>query len=148
MAELRIYGGLARVRQQVHEREQRLIDSQLKMATISALTGALMTLTSGLTLVVAVVPAVIAVREGVLAPAELAMVLFCVLAAFEAVMPLPLAYQYLGKTRAAAQRLNEVVEAKPEIDFVAQGPGHPRPGPSSCGMSILRTGRSNRCSRG
>jgi ATP-binding cassette subfamily C protein CydC len=121
MADLRIYGGMARARTQIVEREAHLLATQQRMGMISALTGSLMTLVSGLTLILATLPAVIAVRDNLLAPAELALVLFCVLAAFEAVMPLPLAYQYLGKTRAAAQRLNEVVDTKPQIRFPAAG---------------------------
>jgi ATP-binding cassette subfamily C protein CydC len=121
MADLRIYGGMARARTQIVEREAHLLATQQRMGMISALTGSLMTLVSGLTLILATLPAVIAVRDNLLAPAELALVLFCVLAAFEAVMPLPLAYQYLGKTRAAAQRLNEVVDTKPQIRFPEAG---------------------------
>lgn len=128
MAELRIYGGVGRIQAQLREREARLLDTQLRMGMISALTGSLMTLASGLTLVLAALPAVLAVRDGTLQPAQLALVLFCVLAAFEAVMPLPLAYQYLGKTGAAAQRLNEVVEARPAISFPPTGPVPAQPG--------------------
>jgi len=52
--------------------------------------------------------------DGRLGP-ELAVAAFVTLAAFEAVAPLPLAYQMLGRTRTAARRLREVAEAPPAV---------------------------------
>jgi ATP-binding cassette subfamily C protein CydC len=42
-----------------------------------------------------------------------------ILAAFEVMMPLPAAYQFLGHTREAGRRLLEIVDTKPEITFPA-----------------------------
>ena len=50
---------------------------------------------------------------------EMAMMVFAMLAGFEALMPLPAAFQFLSHTRQAAVRLREVVEEKP-IAFVPQ----------------------------
>jgi ATP-binding cassette subfamily C protein CydC len=47
----------------------------------------------------------------------LALITFGVLAAFEAALPLPLAYQMLGRIRTAAERLLEVSEADKTVDF-------------------------------
>jgi len=44
-------------------------------------------------------------------------VVFAVLASFEALAPLPLAYQYLGQTRQAGNRLAEMVQGKPMVTF-------------------------------
>jgi ATP-binding cassette subfamily C protein CydC len=44
-----------------------------------------------------------------------------VLAAFEAVAPLPAAFQYLGRTREAGRRLLEVVESPPAVVFPPDG---------------------------
>jgi ATP-binding cassette subfamily C protein CydC len=43
-----------------------------------------------------------------------------VLASYEAVLMLPAAYQYLGQTREAGQRLLEIVDAVPEVVFPQQ----------------------------
>ncbi|WPZ36631.1 thiol reductant ABC exporter subunit CydC [Thalassobaculum sp. OXR-137] len=45
----------------------------------------------------------------------LAIAAFVTLAAFEAVAPLPLAYQMLGRTRSASQRLREIAELLPAV---------------------------------
>lgn len=38
-------------------------------------------------------------------------------AVFEALLPLPTAYQFLGQTREAARRLLDIIEAEPELRF-------------------------------
>ncbi|RIZ67332.1 MAG: ATP-binding cassette domain-containing protein, partial [Methylococcales bacterium] len=51
--------------------------------------------------------------EQMLSGAEVALVIFCVMAAFELVTPLPLAMQMLGKTQKAAQRIRQVADMPP-----------------------------------
>jgi len=53
----------------------------------------------------------------VLHGANLAMIALTVAAAFDALMPLPSAYQYLGRTREAARELLEVVGSEPPVTF-------------------------------
>jgi ATP-binding cassette subfamily C protein CydC len=49
-----------------------------------------------------------------------------VMAAFEAVQPLPLAFQYLGRTREAGRRLLEIVRTPPMAVFPDQTPVRPQ----------------------
>jgi ATP-binding cassette subfamily C protein CydC len=51
--------------------------------------------------------------------ANLALIALVILASFEAILPLPAAYQFLGRTREAGQRLLEIVEMQPQITFPA-----------------------------
>jgi ATP-binding cassette subfamily C protein CydC len=60
------------------------------------------------------------VHQGELDGAHLAMMVFLALAATEAVLPLPLAYQFLGHTREAARRLQEVVATPPQVVFLPE----------------------------
>ena len=46
--------------------------------------------------------------------------MLAVMASFEAILPLPLAYQYLGQTREAGRRLLEIVETEPQVVFPDQ----------------------------
>src|SRR5690606_17802006 len=83
-----------------------------RQATTAAVAGAASQLLSQLALVAVVLG--LAVVGG--APAVAAAVAVLVtLAVFEAVAPLPLAWQLLGRTRAAARRVREVAEAAPAV---------------------------------
>ena len=57
------------------------------------------------------------VDRGLLEGVNLALIGFAVLAAFEALAPLPAAYQYLGQTKEAAGRLLTMVNAPPAVRF-------------------------------
>lgn len=128
MADLRIYGGMGLARQSVSEAEAELLATQRRMGLISAAINAVMTLVAGLTLILALLFAAQLLGSDLIEPAQLAMLLFCVLAAFEAVMPLPLAYQYLGKTSEAAARLDQVVNGQASSVFPEQGVEPAQPG--------------------
>lgn len=86
-----------------------------RLARLGAVTTALSGLVAQLALWGALVLAIPLVRSGALAGPELAMVALFVLASFEAVAPLPLAFGALGETLAAARRIFEVVDATPAV---------------------------------
>jgi ATP-binding cassette subfamily C protein CydC len=65
------------------------------------------------------------VNSGQLHGANLALVVLAVMASFEAVMPLPAAYQFLGRTRQAGRRLLEIVDAAPAVVYPAQSAADP-----------------------
>jgi ATP-binding cassette subfamily C protein CydC len=60
------------------------------------------------------------------------MLALLVLASFEAVAPLPLAYQQLGRIRTAARRLFELADAPPPV----REPEHPAPLPAGHDLAI------------
>ena len=115
MAELRVYGGLGDVLLRIRQQQAALYAAQQKMAAINGAGAALMALLSGTTLLL-VVWFGFQTPES-LGAAQYVMLLFCVLAAFEVVAALPAAYQYLGQTLLAAERLNELVSHPPPVVF-------------------------------
>ncbi|GGC02804.1 cysteine/glutathione ABC transporter ATP-binding protein/permease CydC [Marinobacterium zhoushanense] len=128
MADLRIYGGMARAQAQIDQAQHAYLETQAQMGRTSALVNSLMLLIAGGTLIAVLIEGVSLVQTQQLQAIELVFLLFCVVAAFEAVMPLPLAYQYLGKTRESAARLASVAEKEVEHQFPQQGPEPSRPG--------------------
>jgi ATP-binding cassette subfamily C protein CydC len=116
-ADLSVYGAQHRHRQDRLAENEQLLELQEKMARISGCSTALTTLLSGLAACTALYVALPLAAGGHFAGPVLALITFGVLAAFEAVLPLPLAYQMLGRIRAAARRLLEVSEAPPAVCF-------------------------------
>ena len=117
LAELLIFGGHHRHLENVEESNRALLKSQLQMSHIRGISTALITLLSGLAVLTVLYFGVDLVSRGALDGANLALVGLAVLASFEAVLPLPLAYQYLGQTREAGHRLLEIVNTKPAVSF-------------------------------
>jgi len=126
MPELLVFGAHHRHLDTVKLSSGALLKSQLRMSQILGLSQALMTLISGLAVLAALYLAVILVNRDVLDGAGMALVSLAVLASFEAVFPLPAAYQYLGRTREAGRRLLEIVDSKPEVIFPGQSVTRPR----------------------
>lgn len=85
-----------------------------RQAAIAALAGACTQLVAQLALV-AVVLGLAALGPAVAGGSAVAVAVLVTLAAFEALAPLPLAWQLLGRTRAAARRVREVAEAAPAV---------------------------------
>ena len=96
------------------------------MSQIRGLSLALITLFSGLAVLATLYLAVILVNRDALDGAGMALVTLAVLASFEAVLPLPAAYQYLGRTREAGRRLLEIVHSKPQVIFPDKSVTRPR----------------------
>ncbi|WP_111748459.1 thiol reductant ABC exporter subunit CydC [Salinisphaera orenii] len=115
LGELQVYQAMARQTDHLNELSQRLIGPQRRQAAIDAASDALTGLATRLTLWVAVIVAVPLVAQSRLTGPDLAMVAFFVLASFDAVSALPLAYQALGEVRAAARRLFNVVDMPPAV---------------------------------
>ncbi|MGZ4969300.1 MAG: thiol reductant ABC exporter subunit CydC [Methylobacter sp.] len=92
-----------------------MIDIQRRNNRLSAIASALTLLLSQLTLLMALVLAAIAVKDGLLSGPDSAVVVFCVIAAFELVTPLPQAMQMLGKTQKSARRIRQIAEMPPTI---------------------------------
>ncbi len=98
---------------------QALIAAQERMSRIDGAGTAGITLLSGGALWCVLYIGAGLVANGALDGAHLALMAFATLAAFEAVAPLAAAYQYLGQTRQAARRLNEIVSRPIPVSFPA-----------------------------
>ncbi len=117
MADLTIYGAWQRHYQSRWEENEVLLKLQQKMALIHGFNNAMLTTLSGAAAVVALYVAIPIAQGGGFDGALLALITFGVLAAFEAVLPLPAAYQVLGKIIAAAKRIRTITEAPAPVLF-------------------------------
>jgi ATP-binding cassette subfamily C protein CydC len=93
-----------------------LIETEADNNRLTALSSALTLLLSQLALLIALILVALAYKDGGLSGADIAIVLFCVIAAFELVQPLPQAMQMLGKTQTAAQRVRQLATLTPSIN--------------------------------
>ncbi|MCK7623318.1 thiol reductant ABC exporter subunit CydD [Streptomyces sp. RS10V-4] len=129
-AELTVAGALGARTDAVRRADRELTRIASRSATAAGTGAGLSALLCGLTVVASAVVGVQAVHAGRLAGVELAVVLLTPLAAFEAVAGLPLAAQYRRRTRHAAERVFEVLDAPEPVrepEAPAAAPGTPFP---------------------
>ncbi|MGW1029200.1 thiol reductant ABC exporter subunit CydD [Streptomyces sp. NPDC002577] len=98
-----------------------------RAATATALGNGLTALASGLTVVACALAGAQAVHDGRLSGVALAVVVLTPLAAFEAVLGLPLAVQYRQRVKKSAERVHEVLDAPVPV----QEPEQPREAPAT-----------------
>jgi len=120
LAELLVFGRHEQWLAELESENRALLQAQRRMSHIAGISFAWITLIAGLTTTAALFRGAQLVNAGRLDGAALAMVALAVLASFDAVMALPAAYQYFGRTRAAARRLLEIVEAPSPVQFPDQ----------------------------
>lgn len=129
-AELTVAGALKRRTAKAAEADAELTRIASRGATATALGDGLGALVTGLTVAAAALVGVQAVHDGRLSGVALAAVVLTPLAAFEAVMGLPLAVQYRQRVRKSAERVYEVLDAPvpvPEPAVPAEAPRTPFP---------------------
>ncbi len=88
---------------------------QARMARITGLHGAVSGLLLNLAVLASLLIAIPLVRAGRLDGVLLAVVVLAVTSSFEAVLPLPLAFQYLDHSLAAGRRLLEIADTEPAV---------------------------------
>ncbi|TLQ44903.1 thiol reductant ABC exporter subunit CydD [Streptomyces marianii] len=126
-AELTVTGALARRTAGVREADRVLTRIASRAAAATALGGGLSAVACGLTVAFAAYAGVTAVHSGRVEGVELAVVVLTPLAAFEAVVGLPLAVQYRQRVKRSAQRVFEVLDAPVPVSE----PAEPVPAPAS-----------------
>ncbi|PBC83749.1 MULTISPECIES: thiol reductant ABC exporter subunit CydD [unclassified Streptomyces] len=154
-AELTVAGALPARTEAVRDADRELTRIASRSATVSGTGAGLSALLCGLTVAAAAVAGIQAVHAGRLSGVALAVVVLTPLAAFEAVTGLPLAVQYRRRTRHAAERVFEVLDAPvpvqeptapaeaPEApfplvvrDLTARHPGADRPALDGVGFTV------------
>ncbi|MGW9041338.1 thiol reductant ABC exporter subunit CydD [Streptomyces lydicus] len=154
-AELTVAGALTARTASVRRADRELTRIASRSAAVAGAGAGLSALLCGLTVAAAAVAGVQAVHAGRLAGVALAVVVLTPLAAFEAVTGLPLAVQYRQRTRRAAERVFEVLDAPapvrepaapatpPEVpfplvvrDLTARHSGQPRPALDAVGFTL------------
>jgi ATP-binding cassette subfamily C protein CydC len=122
LSDLLILGASRSYLAKIAAADEGLLRCQQRMQAISAVLAALVTLLAGLAMTAALFLALGRVEAGALDGPFLALVALAVLGAFEAVAPLPQAFQYWGQTREAARRLLEFVNQSPPVSFRRHSP--------------------------
>ena len=126
LAALLVFGATQRHLEHINAANRRFLLRQLRMSYISAFTGALITVCTGSAVIMALYIAAGPVSRGTLNGAYLALILLAIMAAFEAIAPLPTAFQFLGRTREAGRRLLEIAETEASVVFPDQSPTAPK----------------------
>ncbi|MDQ1037430.1 ATP-binding cassette subfamily C protein CydCD [Streptomyces sp. V3I8] len=129
-AELTVAGALPARTAEARRADADLTRITSRAATATALGDGLTALISGLTVTAAAFFAVRAVLDGRLGGVTTAVVVLTPLAAFEAVLGLPLAAQYRQRVRRSAERVYEVLDAPEPVrepERPEQAPGSPFP---------------------
>jgi thiol reductant ABC exporter CydC subunit len=132
MADLLAFGGQEHHLEQVRDLSRDLGGLQGRMARIGGLQGALAGLLMNLATLAILVIAIPLVSSRQLDGVYLALLVLAVISSFEAVLPLPQAFQYLENSLEAARRLFEIVDAEPAVT----GPPSPAPPPDRYGLQV------------
>lgn len=115
LGELLVYGASRERELAVETYGRNLVAAQRRQALLGHLGGNLATAAATLTLVCVICLAEPALHEAQLAGPDYVMIAFLVLAAFEAVAPLPAAFGAFGETLAAARRIFALADASPAV---------------------------------
>ncbi|GGX78947.1 thiol reductant ABC exporter subunit CydD [Streptomyces fructofermentans] len=129
-AELTVAGALPARAAEARRADAELTRIASRAATATALGDGLTALVSGLTVAATALVGVQAVLDGRLSGVAMAVVVLTPLAAFEAVLGLPLAVQYRQRVRRSAERVYEVLDAPEPVrepERPAAAPGSPFP---------------------
>lgn len=132
LSDLLAFGDEARHLERVQVQSRELGAVQERMTRISALHGALSGLIMNLATVALLVVAIPAVNAGTLNGVSLAVLVLAVIASFEAVLPLPQAFQTLETSLEAARRLFEIGDAVPAV----LAPADPEPLPPEGSLRV------------
>ncbi|WP_228022574.1 thiol reductant ABC exporter subunit CydD [Streptomyces acidicola] len=133
-AELTVAGALRTRTAEARRADAALTRIASRAATATALGDGLTALVTGLTVAATALVGAQAVADGRLGGVVMAVVVLTPLAAFEAVMGLPLAVQFRQRVRKSAERVYEVVDAPDPV----REPEQPVPVPQSPFPLVLR----------
>ncbi|MFF8591662.1 thiol reductant ABC exporter subunit CydD [Streptomyces sp. NPDC015220] len=126
-AELTVAGALPDRAARARRADTALTRIASRTATATALGDGLTALVSGLTVAAAALVGARAVADGRLGGVAMAVVVLTPLAAFEAVLGMPLAVQYRQRVRRSAERVHEVLDAPEPV----REPERPRQAPAA-----------------
>jgi len=132
MSELLVYGAAPAQLEKVTQLSEQLLRDQQHLAKLNGGAQAALGLAANLSMWLILIVAIPMVSSQHLAPANLALLALFAMASFEAIMPLPLAFQTLPGTLAAARRLFDIVDSTPAITE----PPSPREMPSAFDITL------------
>jgi ATP-binding cassette subfamily C protein CydC len=126
MAELLVFNIKERYFEKTISDHDKMIFYQRRMAHITGISNALLTMLSGISVFAILWIGADMVAKKEMSGEVLTLAALSAMVAFEAVWPLPAAFQYLSHTSASARRLMEVVNTAPKVVFVDHTIAPPR----------------------
>jgi ATP-binding cassette subfamily C protein CydC len=120
MAELLVFNIKERYFEKTISDHDQMVFYQRRMAHITGISNALLTVLSGISVLTILWVGVDMVVRKEMSGEVLTLATLSAMVAFEAVWPLPAAFQYLSHTSASARRLVEIVNIAPQVVFVDQ----------------------------
>ncbi len=126
MGELLIDGADRRHAEATARLSRSLASGQTRLNQLDGLSQGAVGLCANLALWLVLLTAIPMVRDAELPPVQLAMLALFTLASFEAVAPLPAAFQGLGETFEAARRIFGLVDSRPAVEEPARPAGLPQ----------------------
>ena len=115
MGELQVYGAAERHARSVEQTTGELLRYQSSLSKLKGFSEGAVGLFANLSVWFSILLLIPLVSRGDLSRLDLPMLALFTLAAFEAVAPLPTAFQMLGQTFNAARRVFAIVDAKPKV---------------------------------
>lgn len=115
MGELLVYGADTAHADYLNDLSQTLAKQQQTMSRVSGVSQAVLGLSASLAMWLVIIVTIPMVTHGEQVPANLAMLALFTLASFEAVLPLPFAFQSLGETLTAARRIFSITDQQASI---------------------------------
>ncbi|MGD8164341.1 heme ABC transporter ATP-binding protein/permease CydC [Pantoea sp. FN0307] len=119
-AELSLYGSVEAWRAQLDLVEQRWQQAQRRQASLTGLSQALLLLISGAAVTLMLWLSAGGVGHWPQPGALIALLVFCTLAAFEALAPVGMAFQHLGQVFASAERISQIIDRSPAVEFPSE----------------------------
>ncbi|AIZ79159.1 heme ABC transporter ATP-binding protein/permease CydC [Actinobacillus equuli] len=118
-AEFLLFGVVAQASNKLNQTEKEWLNAQSKESQLTGLSNALLTFANGILVCVVIYLASTAINvpSADYPEALIALVVFCVMASAEILMPIGLAFLHLGQVITAAERLNEITEQQPLVNF-------------------------------
>jgi ATP-binding cassette subfamily C protein CydC len=120
MHELSAFNQTENYQNEFEQTQKKLAEAERKMSVIDGFNESAIGLTMNLTVITIYAFAVPMVNANLLDGVLLSVLSLGIMAAFEAVMPIPLSVQYIDKSARAAKRLFEITETKEEEKEIAQ----------------------------
>ncbi|MBD8163190.1 heme ABC transporter ATP-binding protein/permease CydC [Erwinia persicina] len=120
-AELSLYGAARSFRSAMEATEQGWLAAQQRQASLTGLSQGLVMLMGGIAVTLLLWLSASGIGGDPYPGAYIALFVFCALAAFEALGPVGTAFQHLGHVIASAQRVSQIIEQRPAVNFSCQG---------------------------
>lgn len=118
-AEFLLFGNLTQASEKLQQTERQWLNAQSQESQLSGLSNGLLMLSNGILscVVIYLVTTAINVPSAEYPQALIALVIFCVMASNEILTPIGIAFLHLGQVITAAERLNEITEQQPQVQF-------------------------------